>query len=133
METWLQLALTSFATLGASSGFWAYIQSKDRAKSATNQLLMGIVYEKILSLGGEFIERGWLYRDEYEDYRKYFYEPYTALGGNGVAERIMSEVSGLRIRPHARYADVIRMHHPNEESVNHVRIVSRNDQDAASE
>jgi len=131
METWLQLALTSFVTLGASSGFWAYLQRKDRARSATTRLLMGMAYDTITTLGIAYIERGWVTKDEYEELRKYFYEPYRALGGNGVAERVMNEVSGLPFRPHSRYSEIFR-NRENEETVNNVRIVTRQEQDTPS-
>lgn len=96
-EIWpfLATAVTSFA---ASSGFWAYLQSKDTHKSATTRLLMGLSYDKITHLGMKYIERGWISKDEYEDFQKYFYHPYTEFGGNGMADRIMAEVSKLPLR-----------------------------------
>ncbi|QAY17146.1 hypothetical protein SEA_MADAMATO_28 [Streptomyces phage Madamato] len=131
METWLQLALTSLVTLGASSGFWAYLQHRDRAKSATTRLLMGMAYDTITTLGIAYIERGWVTKDEYEELRKYFFEPYRALGGNGVAERVMNEVSRLPFRSHSRYSEIFR-NRENEGTVNHVRVVTRQEQDAPS-
>lgn len=131
METWLQLALTSLVTLGASSGFWAYLQHKDRARSATTRLLMGMAYDTITTLGIAYIERGWVTKDEYEELRKYFFEPYKALGGNGVAERIMNEVSHLPFRSHSRYSEIFR-NQGNEGTINHVRVVTRQEQDTPS-
>lgn len=46
----------------------------------------------------EYIKRGWITKDEYEDLRDYLYKPYKELGGNGSAERIMLEVDKLEIR-----------------------------------
>lgn len=126
METWLQLALTSLVTLGASSGFWAYLQFKDRTRTATARLLMGIAYEHIMTYGVAYIRRGWATGDEYDELRKYFYEPYRALGGNGAAERVMNEVEKLPFGPHAdqRYEATF---HGNRESreINDVRVVAR--------
>ncbi|QEQ93526.1 hypothetical protein SEA_GIRLPOWER_27 [Streptomyces phage GirlPower] len=132
METWLQLALTSLVTLGASSGFWAYLQHKDRARSATTRLLMGMAYDTITTLGIAYIERGWVTKDEYEELRKYFFEPYKALGGNGVAERIMGEVSRLPFQSHSRYSEIFR-NRENEGTIKHVRVVTRQEQDTPSE
>lgn len=59
---------------------------------------MGLAYDKITYLGLKYIERGWISKDEYEDFRKYFYDPYTEFGGNGMADRIMSEISKLPLQ-----------------------------------
>jgi hypothetical protein len=90
-----------------SAGFWSYIQHKDKSRSATNRALMGLVYDKLMFLGLRYLERGWITKDEYEDYRKYFFEPYKDLGGNGTAERIMDEISRLPIKQHSKITDVI--------------------------
>lgn len=123
METWLQLAITSLVTLGASSGFWAFLQHKDRTKAATVQLLMGIAYEHIMTFGVAYIRRGWATRDEYEELRKYFYEPYKALGGNGTAERVMNEVDKLPFGPQGDYEAIFQSREPRE--INDVRVVAR--------
>lgn len=93
-ELWPFLA-TAVTSVAASSGFWAYLQSKDKHRSSTTRLLMGLSYDKITNLGMKYIKRGWISKDEYEDFQKYFYGPYTDLGGNGMADRIMAEVSKL--------------------------------------
>ncbi len=123
METWLQLAITSLVTLGASSGFWAYLQHKDRTKAATVRLLMGIAYEHIMTFGVAYIRRGWATRDEYEELRKYFYEPYRALGGNGAAQRVMNEVDKLPFGPQGEYEAIFQSREPRE--INDVRVVAR--------
>lgn len=62
------------------------------------RLLMGLAYDKIQQLGLSYIDRGWISGAEYEDFRKYLYEPYKDFGGNGVAEQIMQQVSNLPLR-----------------------------------
>ncbi len=104
MELWLQLLLTNIFAVVASSGFWAYISSRDKKKDATTRLLMGLSYDKIVTLGMIYIQRGSITKDEYEDYRRYLYEPYQALGGNGVAEKIMADVSNLPLRSINKYS-----------------------------
>lgn len=98
MQEWIPLAATSAVTVVASGGFWAWVQSKDNTKSAMASLLLGLAYDKITTLGLSYIKRGWISKDEYEDFQRYLYEPYKAFGGNGVAERIMTEVSSLPIK-----------------------------------
>lgn len=137
MDSWLQLAFTPAASIiasaAASSGFWAYIQRRDDTKDATARLLMGMAYDKIVNTGVEYIERGWITKDEYEELQKYFYKPYADLGGNGVAEHIMAEVRRLPIRSQSRYADILNRRQENEGWTNNVRVVSRRDQEASSE
>lgn len=54
-------------------------------------------HDRIVWLGGKYIERGGITNDEYENLYDYLYIPYKALGGNGTAEKIMKDVSGLPI------------------------------------
>jgi hypothetical protein len=106
MEPWLQLLLTNVFAILASSGFWAYVTSKDKKKDATTRLLMGLSYDKLMALGMIYIQRGWITKDEYEDYRKYLYEPYKALGGNGVVEKVIADVSNLPLRSMIKYSQM---------------------------
>ena len=108
VNPYMQALLTSLVTLLASSGFWAYMQRKDNAKSQTSRLLQGLAYDKIVTMGMAYIERGWITNDEYEDYRRYLYEPYKKLGGNGVTERVMAEVSGLPLKSRAKYGELLQ-------------------------
>lgn len=103
MDPWIQALVVSFSTVIASSGFWGYLHRKDSAKSATTRLLMGVAYEKIVRLGMMYIDRGWVSNDEYEDFRKFLYEPYSELGGNGAAQRIMQDVMALPLRSRIAY------------------------------
>lgn len=81
-----------------STGLWTFIQKRSVNHTAQTRLLMGLAYDKIVSRGISFIERGWVSKDEYEEYQKYLVEPYKDMGGNGVAERIASEVGSLPFR-----------------------------------
>lgn len=60
---------------------------------------MGLGHNQIMTLGMSYIQRGEITQNEYENLRKYLYEPYVEMGGNGSAERIMREVDKLRIVP----------------------------------
>lgn len=132
MEQWVQLVLTSLVTLAASSGFWTYLQHKDKEKAAITRLMMGVAYNTITTLGIAYIQRGWVTKDELEELDKYFFAPYAKLGGNGVAERIMNGVRALPLSSHSRYEGVIRTP-VNEGTIANVRVVSRQEQDAASQ
>jgi len=132
VDVWVQIALTSVTTVLASSGFWAYLRSKNKSRDATDRLMMGIAYDKITSYGLAYIERGWITKDDYEELRKYYYEPYRSLGGNGTAELIMGQVAKLPFSHSSKYAGIL----PDPERfINNVRVVSppRSSQAAASE
>lgn len=114
MEALTQIVITSATTVLAGGGFWAWLQRRDTTKSATTRLMMGLAYDKLTTNGLTFIERGWVTKDEFEDYQKYLYEPYRELGGNGVAERIMLEVSQLPLKPKSKYADIVQAKKANQ-------------------
>lgn len=97
MEPWLQTAITIVCSVMASSGFWAYLQRRDNLKGAHTQLLLGLAHDRIIHLGMSYIERGYLTKDEYEDFEKYLYQPYSEFGGNGLAEKVMTDVKRLPI------------------------------------
>jgi hypothetical protein len=130
VSNWAQIALAVVGSVLASSGFWAYVTHKVDKSDATTRLLMGIAYNELIQKGLEYIEHGWVTKDEYEEYRKYFYEPYKELGGNGVAERIMNQVTTLPIMPHGKFDRIFRQ---PERFINNVRVVSRAEQEAPVE
>lgn len=110
MEDWVQVIITAlvsiFGAVMGSSGFWALMQKKAEKESeekeknsASNKMLRGLGHEKIMERGMMYIERGWITSSEYEDLYAYLYEPYTALGGNGSAKKVMDEVKKLPIHP----------------------------------
>jgi len=82
-------------TFGASSGFWTYMTHRREKTSATTKLLMGLAHDKIVTQGLRAIRKGYIETDQYVELRKYLYDPYIELGGNGMVERIMNEVSKL--------------------------------------
>ncbi len=103
---WLQLVIVSVTSVIASSGFWAWLQSRKKEKTSTDQLLMVLARDRLISQGMRYIQRKWISNDELDDYETNLYEPYKALGGNGVAERIAEEVKRLELRSYTRYSEV---------------------------
>ena len=98
MDPALQTVATIACSVIASSGFWAVVQRFLDRNGSSKKLLIGLAHDRIMWLGNQYIERGWMTTDEYENYRCYLYEPYVASGGNGSAKRIMQEVdSKVRI------------------------------------
>lgn len=98
MEPWLEFVATIACACFTSSGIWALIQKKFSSKDAESKMLIGLAHDRIVYLGMKYIERGYITEDEYENLYDYLYKPYEALGGNGSAKRVMSEVNKLDIR-----------------------------------
>lgn len=98
MENWLQMTLTIVCAVIASSGFWAYLQARRERKDVKTRMLVGLAHDRILSLGMQYIERGYITRDEYENLYEYLYRPYEKMGGNGSAKRIMQIINTLPIQ-----------------------------------
>lgn len=87
------------AFLTASIGFWSYLRSRlkvdDESRAQMILLLMGLAQTNIIRIGMGYINRGYVTTEEFQDFQKYLYEPYNALGGNGTVERIMRAVERL--------------------------------------
>lgn len=95
---WVERVLTIFAAVLASSGFWAWLQKRSERKDVRTRMLVGLGHDRIMYLGMKYIERGYITHDEYENLYEYLYKPYSEIGGNGSAKRIMGEVDKLPIR-----------------------------------
>lgn len=130
MQAWLSVVLTAIVTILASSGFWAWVQGRDKTRTATRKLLMGLAYDKLVTLGLQHIERGSITKDELEGFRTDLYEPYLALGGNGVAEKIAEDVMRLPLVNHNRYSQINRADHNTVREINNGE---RNPHQAASQ
>lgn len=90
----MQIVLAVFA----SSGLWAFLQSLTNRRSAKTKMLLGLGHDRIIYLSMRYIDRGYVTADEYEDLIKYLYGPYTKMGGNGTAQRLVEEVGRLPIK-----------------------------------
>ena len=92
-----QIILTIVTALLASSGLWAFLGKKLDRNNSERELLVGIGHIELVFFGMQYIERGWITRDEYETMQD-LYEPYVKLGGNGSGTKIMKELEKLPIR-----------------------------------
>ena len=98
MDGLWNVIITITLSVFASSGFWAFIMSRQNRNTAEQQLILGTGYYCICNLAGQYISRGYITRQEYADFIKYLYEPYRARGGNGTAERLKKELDNLPIK-----------------------------------
>ena len=83
MDGWMQILLTVFSSVLASSGLWAYIAKRAEKKDVKTEMLIGLGHDRIMYLGMSYIDRGWITSDEYENLYEYLYKPYEKMGGNG--------------------------------------------------
>ena len=98
MDISAKLILTFVATLIGSQGLWVLLSKISEKRSATSQLIRGLAHEQIVDKGMQYIHRGWISNDEYDDFLNYLYTPYQKTGGNGLAERVKNEVDKLPFR-----------------------------------
>lgn len=113
MEPWIQTMITVVCAVLASSGFWAWLQSRRDKKDAKTRMILGLGHDRLVVLSMKYIERGWVSSDEYEDLNKYLYLPYTEMGGNGTVKKLMGEVQKLPIR-HVSYMQQAKQEKENE-------------------
>lgn len=92
-----QVIITIVTALLASSGLWAFLGKKLERNNSERELLVGIGHIELVFFGMQYIERGWITRDEYETLQE-LYKPYVKLGGNGSGKKIMNEVEQLPIK-----------------------------------
>ena len=95
--TGIQMILTIVTSILASSGLWAFLGSRMDRNNAERELLVGIGHIELVFFGMQYLERGWITREEYETMQD-LYKPYIKLGGNGSGTKIMKEVEKLPIR-----------------------------------
>ena len=102
MVTHAELIISLVIAIFTSTGFWAFItfiiQRRDTKNSAESQMLKGLAHDRICYLGECYIKQGYVTQDQYQNIHDYLYEPYTRLGGNGTAKKIMDEVDTLPLR-----------------------------------
>lgn len=96
-----QIVITIFTSVLASSGLWAFLSSRlDRRlerHTAEREMLLGIGHVELVFFGMQYIDRGWISRDEYETLQE-LYKPYKKLGGNGSGTKIMQEIEKLPLK-----------------------------------
>lgn len=99
MNPYLQMFFTVLASVLASGGFWTLIQHRYERKDAKTELLVGLAHDRITELGMRYIDRGYIFQDEYENLNDYLFNPYEKAGGNGSAKRVMDVVRTLPMKP----------------------------------
>lgn len=93
MSTIVQIIVTVFTAVLASSGVWTLIMKRMDRRDAKTKLLLGLAQNVIITRAAEYCRRGdWITEDEYSDLTEYLWKPYAELGGDGTAKKWMDRV-----------------------------------------
>lgn len=93
--TALELLVSIIVAALGSTGLWSFVATRKKTETAERKLLVGLAHDRIIYLGMNYIERGHITKDEYENLNDYLFKPYEEAGGNGSAKRVMDEVRKL--------------------------------------
>ena len=85
-------------TVLSGPGIWAWAKTRTQRNDAEDKLLIQVAKNQLVSQGRDYLKRGYITMDEYEEYESE-YRVYTALGGNGLARRIFEQVDELPMMP----------------------------------
>ena len=93
-----EMANPAVTALLGGSGIWAWAKSKTERNDSEDRLLLAVARSQLVEQGREYIKRGYITMDEYEEYENH-YKLYSNLGGNGLARRIFEQVDELPMMP----------------------------------
>lgn len=85
-------------TILSSPGILAWAKTRKGRDTSESKLLLQISKNLLVSKGREYLKRGYITMDEYEEYESE-YQVYSSLGGNGLARRIFEQVDDLPMMP----------------------------------
>lgn len=85
-------------TVLSGPGIWAWAKTRTQRNNDEAQLLLHVSKNQLVAQGREYLNRGYITMDEYEEYEAE-YQVYAALGGNGLARRIFEQVDELPMMP----------------------------------
>lgn len=93
-----EMANPAVTALLGSSGIWMWIKTKSDHNDLEDRLLLAVARSQLVEQGREYLKRGYITMDEYEEYEDN-YKLYSGLGGNGLARRIFEQVDDLPMMP----------------------------------
>lgn len=85
-------------TVLSGPGIWAWAKTRAQRNDSEGNLLLRVTKNQLVSQGREYLNRGYVTMDEYEEYESE-YKLYLELGGNGLARRIFEQVDDLPMMP----------------------------------
>lgn len=93
-----EMANPAVTALLGSSGIWVWIKTRSERNNSEDRLLLAVARSQLIEQGREYLKRGYITMDEYEEYEDQ-YKLYSDLGGNGLARRIFEQVDDLPMMP----------------------------------
>lgn len=93
-----ELANPIITTVLSCPGIWAWAKTRTQHNNDAGKLLLQVSKNQLVTQGREYLNRGYITMDEYEEYESE-YAVYSALGGNGLARRIFKQVDDLPMMP----------------------------------
>ena len=93
-----EMANPAVTALLGSSGIWMWVKTKSDRNNTEDRLLLAVARNQLVEQGREYLKRGYITMDEYEEYEDH-YMLYSDLGGNGLARRIFEQVDELPMMP----------------------------------
>lgn len=110
-----QQLITLIVALFASTGFWTFVKAIyehwcEKKKEDKNQVsydlvkdlqtaIIGVMHTMIFSLGNEYVRKGSITFDEYDNFMV-LYKPYEKLGGNGTGKKLKKEIEKIPVIDH---------------------------------
>lgn len=85
-------------TVLSGPGIWAWAKTRTQRNDSEDKLLLQVAKNQLVAQGREYLNRGYITMDEYEEYEAE-YQVYFDLGGNGLARRIFEQVDELPMMP----------------------------------
>lgn len=85
-------------TMLSSPGIFAWAKTRKGRNTYETKLLLQVSKSHLVLQGREYLNRGYITMDEYEEYESE-YQVYSSLGGNGLARRIFEQVDDLPMVP----------------------------------
>lgn len=98
MSSFVTIIISIVSSAFTSGAVWTLIFKIMDRRDTKKQMLLGLGHDRIIALGMQYIERGYITKDEYENLVDYLYTPYAAMGGNGTGKKIIEDVKKLPIR-----------------------------------
>ena len=93
-----EMANPLITTVLSGPGIWAWAKTRTQRNDSEDRLLLHVAKNQLVTQGREYLARGYITMDEYEEYEAE-YQVYTYLGGNGLARRIFEQVDDLPMTP----------------------------------
>lgn len=97
----VEATTTGLSAIFSTPGIVAWFKTResDNETELEKALLRELVRVRIIDLCEKYIERGYILSGEYSDLYEDLYEPYTKMGGNGLAHHIFERIEKLPMLP----------------------------------